>query len=171
MELNTALDFIKQLANGNDPTTGEVMPKDTLLQSVEMSRGLFNVYSTICEALNSKTAKKDTFKITPDQLKQFVFSDEPLKISGITDQLNLLKDAHLAALQPVKITNWLVSQDLLKVDPNSFGKGTRLPSEKGKAIGITTKKIMQPDGRQFIMNLYDKTAQKFILDNLDNILC
>ena len=51
---------------------------------------------------------------------------------------------------------------------NDAGKKSRLPTELGTSIGISTEERQTIQGR-FTVVLYNKDAQAFILDNIDAI--
>lgn len=50
------------------------------------------------------------------------------------------------------------------------GKLTKLPTEKGAAIGIRAERRESLNGSMYIALIYNKCAQQFIVDNLDKML-
>lgn len=170
MNIDAALEYIKSLANGINPITNKTVENDSLLNNPEIIRGLFNSHHAICETLNSKGVKRNEFRLTEEQVAAFMYSEEPLKITEITERLNMLKDESLRTIQPVRITNWLLSQGILETDLFTYGKESRLPSEKGKQLGITIKQVARDNGEKYAVNLYNMNAQKFIINNLNSIL-
>ena len=69
------------------------------------------------------------------------------------------------------IRKWLMEQGYLeeRIDEN-LGKRVTVASDKGKKIGIESRRIEKENGRIYIQNVYGKQAQELLVDNLGKII-
>lgn len=72
----------------------------------------------------------------------------------------------MAKLRATQLTSWLVSNGYLVELEGKTGNTCKSATEKGKRVGITSEKRVNSKGEQYIINLYDKNAQQFILTNV-----
>lgn len=95
--------------------------------------------------------------------KPFETSQTNKQIGGIMIMTELEK------LPTTKVTGWLVSKGILEVFTTSDGKNRKRPTDIGISLGITTehRSNFRVD---YDVNLYNKQAQQFILDNLSAVL-
>ena len=63
-----------------------------------------------------------------------------------------------------EITEWLLSEDLLKISIVN-GKKYKLPTQKGKALGLSTEARINKYDEWYTTVLYNRTAQNYIIDN------
>lgn len=115
----------------------------------------------------------------PENIKQYVsvhkceieLSDEPIPISRITDLINsIIVRMSIKKLTASKVADWLVKTEYLKLVIDSEGKSSKFPTEKGTALGITSELRTRQYGQSCYTNLYNREAQEFLLDNIDEIL-
>lgn len=110
------------------------------------------------------------FEISKAALSRFAFSDTPLLISAITEQINsLLPEGGTARLKATEITAWLSENGYLAAT-QSGEKTYRLPTDLGNEIGIRTMQRKNGLGESFSVALYDKRAQIFLIRNLYRIV-
>lgn len=168
--------YLDKLANGIDPITDQELPDDTVLNNVRLARCFFYTSDVLRRVIENggeikapKKAKRVAFAMTPEQRASFPFSKTPLRISEIVEKLNNLIDAEsMKKITTPAITGWLLSKGFLHEVANDAGKKSRLPTELGNSIGISTEERQTIQGR-FTVVLYNKDAQTFILDNIDAI--
>ena len=67
------------------------------------------------------------------------------------------------------LTKWLISLGMLKEVARSDGKNTKLPTEQGVAMGISTEQRTGQSGT-YTVTLYNKEAQAFVVDNLEAVV-
>lgn len=67
MDINKAKEILSALAEGVDPTTGEVLPEDSIYNNVNVIRAMY----TILNCLETSTPKKNCLKMqaNPGQRK------------------------------------------------------------------------------------------------------
>ena len=168
--------YLDKLANGIDPITDQELPDDTVLNNVRLARCFFYTSDVLRRVIENggeikapKKAKRASFAMTPEQRASFPFSKTPLRISEIVEKLNNLIDTEsMKKITTPAITGWLLSKGFLHEVVNDAGKKSRLPTELGNSIGMSSEERQTMQGR-FTVVLYNKDAQVFIIDNIDAI--
>jgi len=165
--------YIEKLANGIDPITDNELPDDTILNNVRLSRCFFYVVDILRQVVENGgvgQVMKTPFEITEEQKRQIPFSDMPILISHVCNNISNVVDSTIyQKLQPVKVNNWLTKAGFLREIETPTGN-RKILTDKSSLIGISQEERTAPNGSQYIANLYSKDAQKFIVDHLDEIL-
>jgi len=136
--------------------------KDHLAEIVEFAKNDMSVQ----KYRNSKSRTPCT--LTTEELSKFVFSDAPIIVTELVNRINALKTGVSTDLKATDITNWLLDKGILQV-VNVAGDNFRLPSEAGRAIGITMENRHGKYGN-YSVALYDINAQEYIINNLHEII-
>ena len=111
------------------------------------------------------------FAMDADRLNYFAYSDKPISVSEITFRINdLNKDQNCKKLKATDITEWLLENEFLKAATIN-GKNYKLPTPKGKELGMTSETRINDDGNWYKIVLYNRAAQGFIIDNINRIIC
>jgi hypothetical protein len=166
--VKVAIDWIKNLANGINPIDGSVVSDSDIVNNVHISRCLFYVADLLEEAELQKTSldkqyvKK--FCLSPEDIAR-VFITEKSTISVFVREINKVIPGNMKSLAASSVTNWLVKIGYLDEILKDDGHKTRIPSDRGKSIGITSEQKIGPNG-EYTSIIYDANAQRFILDNL-----
>ena len=167
-----------QLSNGIDPISDEVLPKDTILNNVELSRHFFYVSDILRQVIENggSVAKRSQnrsylppFKLSAEQYSQIEITTVPTMIKHLTDRINTLIDENtMRKLKVTAVTGWLVSNGFLCEETVNDKKRKR-PTEKGEKLGIYSE---NRDGHygNYLAVLYKESAQKHIVDNLEQII-
>jgi len=175
--LKRATTYISKLANGIDPLTDTVLPSDTIMNNIRISRCLFYVSDVLSKVIENggevyrkPQSQKIKFDITAEQLKKVKTSTNLVSISEFCRRIDAAaENENMKKLSTPTITNWLLHKNILRVVLDENGKNKRLATEKGFEIGISEKLCEGKDGNYTIL-LYDEQAQKFILDNFLEML-
>jgi hypothetical protein len=69
----------------------------------------------------------------------------------------------------LKLNQWLIQEGLLYETTDTLGKTRKMPTEQGKAIGISAETKIGREG-EYIAVLFDAKAQRFIVNNIYEIL-
>lgn len=168
-----AKEYIDKMANGVNPITGEPADDNDMINNVRISRCLFYVSSVLQEVIDNpvrpKGEKKIPFSVTYEQLKDFPFNDK-MTISVIVDNINKIAlTDNMCKLTTTKITGWFLENGILSEQIGADGKKHRLPTEQGKDLGISTEERQGMYG-MYLLVTYNKSAQQFIIDNMEAIL-
>lgn len=167
--------YIDKLANGVDPITDSEMEGDTVLNNVRLARCFFYVSEILGKVIaNSGEVKngrkKAKFFITEEEFRSVQLSDAPIAISELCKLISAaVSDENRGKLQATKVTAWLVNKGFLSVVTSVDGKTRKVPSDFALELGITVEHRSGYHG-DYDVNLYNKQAQQFILDNLTAML-
>ncbi len=164
------------LADERDPKSGYKV-EDTILKSKFNKRILQDAANVIEELLKVDfnpykidKRKKFTFFLSKAEKEKIEISDVPISISMFTYNINEHIDSHrMKKLKAEQITSWLMNKGYLEKYENEEGKTFKVLTDKSDSIGITTEKRTSKYGNTYPVNLYNKNAQKFIIENLDEI--
>ena len=165
---------LNQLQKGIDPHTNLQFPGDTVLNSFDNKKLFKTIYDLFDELMTNKIKSdgrcKHSFYITKEQASKVVLSDTPIAISNFTYLiLDEVDTTRMRKLQPTQITSWLLANDYLSEAEQEDGKTLKILTEKSKTIEMTSEKRENSAGYKYNVNLYGIKAQKFILDNLNEI--
>lgn len=174
-KLLKAKSYLDKLANGINPITNELASENDTINNIHISRCLFyvsDVLRNLIENNNNPQKKKNNkipFSVTPQQLADYVFDDNPITVTEITKKLNSLIDTEeMKGIKTTSITNWLIKINMLEYFADENGKNHKIPTENGIQLGITTQERLGMYGSYKVV-LYDSNVQQFILDNIDTI--
>ncbi len=168
--------FIDKLAKGINPiddsaiTEGEVAVNTRIL-------GCFSYVSDILGQVienggtkKPKKQRKSPFVFFEEMRQNIKISENPIQVSEIVGQLNSMVNLEeIKRLSAKSVTDWLVEIELLENSVTQTGKHRRLPTEHGKAMGITTEEREGQYGKYTVV-LFSSTAQQFVFDNIDAII-
>lgn len=168
-----ANNYIKQMAKGINPLTGEVVSDNDLINNVKISRCLFYVSEMLdnyCNYLKKDNrGKKIKFYAKSSDLIHFMYSEEPIYVSEIVDKINeCIKRDDMKKLSTKHISNWLVSKGFLTTYTKENGKVSKKPTSLGVNLGIKPI-IKNGKNGSYIANVYNINAQRFIVDNIEEI--
>ena len=168
--------YIDKLANGINPLDDTAVAENDIVNNVRISRCLFFVSDTLRRVLENggvgvtSRVKKNKFKITAEELEKFAFSDRPITISEITKRINDIADTENSTkLSHNTITSWLSEIGMLNEMINTAGKKSKRPTAEGAELGIFVKERIGQHGIYHVV-LYNKSAQKFIVDNIPSVI-
>lgn len=106
---------------------------------------------------------KRKFYVYQEDLIRYKIVQETVTISQLVEDLNKkYSQDDMQKLRTETITNYLTNNGYFVVNDN----GKKRPTFKGKILGIEVGYITDKGGQEIEVNLYNDRAQKFILDNL-----
>ena len=169
--------YIDKMANGINPLTDKAVNEDDMINNVRISRCLFYVSTVLDKAIQAETkierkakVSKIPFDISNEDLSKYIFSDEPVYVSVISDGVNKLNSRDdTKKLRTQDITDWLINCGLLYRHETEAGAIKKYPTKEGKKMGIVTVEREGKTGT-YLSVVYSKEAQKFIIDNMPTII-
>lgn len=171
-----AKSFIDKLANGINPIDDTPIPEGDIANNVRLSRCFFyvsDILRQVCENGGiSKNNKRVSFSITDEEISKFVFSPLPIMGSEISKRLaDTIKTPNpsMKSFSVPKMNQWLISQGFISEETDMSGRKQKLPTDKGRQLGICTDKRTGHNG-EYIAILYNTSAQKYIIENIREIL-
>lgn len=178
-ELEYTIYFISKLSKGIDPISGIKLSEDTALNNKkylqaftyadEFLRCLLKSYN---KNARSVLLNKPTSHLPASEMQKVVISKIPLSISEFTYNINVIIDSlGMKKIKATQITWWLTEKDYLQEDER--GKTPhKVCTNKATEIGIYTAEKRNKYNNLYYVNLYNDVAQKFIIDNINDIyLC
>ena len=94
-KLLKAKSYLDKLANGINPITNELASENDTINNIHISWCLFyvsDVLRNLIENNNNPQKKKNSkisFSVTPQQLADYVFDDNPITVTEITKSLTV----------------------------------------------------------------------------------
>jgi len=176
-KLQIAKDIMDKLSNGIDPNSDDVLPNDTILNNVELSRNFFYVSDILRQVIeNGGVVNKRVYKrsylppfMLPEELhKKIEITVAPAMIRQFTERINSLIDEN--AMQKLKVsalTGWLVTNGYL-CEEIVNEKKRKKPTEEGEKLGIYSEAREGQYGN-YLAILYKEEAQRCLVDNLEKI--
>lgn len=167
--------YIDKLANGIDPISDTELENDTILNNVRLARCFFYVSDVLSKVIENggevKISRKSSpFFITEEEIKSITVSDTAIAVSELCKLIsNAVNNGSRGRLSATTVTGWLVSKGFLQVITTPDGKNKKIPTDIGSNLGIITERRTSLRG-DYDVNLYNKQAQQFILDNLTAVL-
>ena len=173
-----AKDCMDKLSNGIDPISDEVLTRDSLLNSITLSRCFFFVSDILRQVIENdgyigrrvrSNVKLLPFVLPEEDRKQIEVTETPAMIRQFTDRINSLIDIDI--MQKLKVsalTGWLVNEGLLEEETIN-GKKRKIPTKAGEKLGIYSEARESQYGG-YTAILYKESAQRHILKNLDKII-
>jgi len=112
-------------------------------------------------------------KLTADEIKtdfsEIKIFEEPVTISTIADQINVVIMQQGRKITAIKLNNWLVEEGYLEIIEEDENK-RKSPTSKGEELGITSVEKKNFKEQSYYTNYFSKNAQKFIIDNFDELI-
>ena len=110
---------------------------------------------------------KRNFYIYQEDLIRYEVSQKPLTISQLVEDLNKkYGQENMKKLRTDIITNYLNVMGYLVVDQNKC----KWPTHMGRLLGLEVGCSTDKKGNEYEVNLYNERAQKYILDNLYDMI-
>lgn len=170
--------IMKSLSMGVDPTSNIPFPNDTLLNS-SLLKKCFNETADILgfiekniDAMNDVphkkvTNQKEPFFILDHEIKSIPLSDTPITVSKFVFVINeVCKRTEMKKLRATQITSWLTTHGYLEEITSSDGILCKSTTKHGQELGITSVKKTNSREEEYVINLYDKSAQEFVLQQI-----
>lgn len=174
--LRRAQTYIAQLAQGVDPISGEEVGEDALLNNPRLIRCFFYVAGVLAEDVKrmergggEKKPRKSVFFLTPEERGVVPVSETPIGISVFMEGVNATAGEERKRLPVTAVTAWLLEKGFLKELEGLNGKRYKSVTPQAASVGIVEEERQNSYGLYHAI-LYSADAQRFILDNLDDII-
>lgn len=174
-KIEYAKSFIDKLANGINPIDNTPVKEDDVVNNIRLSRCFFFVSDVLRQVIeNGGVTKKKkpwmNFSLSAEQIAAFPYSASPIPVSEIARRFNELSgNEEMKKLSHRDLTNWLLSIGMLAQCNTANGKTSKLPTETGNSIGITTETRVGKNG-EYVVTVYNREAQAFIVDNIEAVI-
>lgn len=176
-KLETAIIYLQRIAEGNNPINNMPAYEDSVLNDPNVIRCMFFVKEVLEEVkrnggyVGKKAKKSDKAEFPMEALDGFSYKEDK-SISKFVEQINELVDQDVYKnLSYRLILKWLkLNSFLQEVHSEEFNKIITLPTEKGTQLGIRAEKRSNSRGVEYMLVIYNRQAQEYIVENLEAIL-
>lgn len=168
-KLQRAKMFMVYLANGVDPVSNTDADADTLHneQVIACFRYISDILARDIYQAETDRKRSGELYITEEQIAELNVYSYNCKVSELANEINRVMAANgTRNLSATWINDWLETEGYLCQSELR----SRIATEKGKQLGITSKYRKADNGNEYYINLYTEQAQKFIFDHIDEII-
>lgn len=168
-KLQQAKMFMDYLASGIDPVFNTDADADTLHneQVIACFRYISDVLARDIYQAETDMKNNDDFYITEEQIAELNVYSYNCKVSELANEINRVTAVNGTKKLPATwINDWLEAEGYLcQSDLRS-----RIATEKGKQLGITTEYRKKDNGTEYYINFYTAQAQGFVFGHLNEII-
>lgn len=177
-KLETAIVYLQRISDGNNPINNVPADEDSVLNNPNVIRCMFFVKEVLEEVkqnggyIGKKAKGSDKIEFPVEVLDGFLYKEDKA-ISRFVGQINELVDDNVYKKLNYKvITQWLKLNGFLQEEYNQeFKKTITLPTEKGTLLGIRAERRNSSKGVEYMLVIYGRQAQEYIVQNMEKILC
>lgn len=176
-KLETAITYIQRIADGNNPVNNMPAEEDAVLNNPNVIRCMFFVKEILEEVrrnngfIRKRTQSSGKKEFPMEVLKSFSYREDKA-ISKFVEQINEPVDENVyQKLSYRPISQWLKLNGYLAEEfSQEFDKKITLPTEKGLQIGIRAERRSNASGMDYMLLIYGRQAQEYIVQNMGVIL-
>ncbi len=177
-KLETAIVYLQRIAEGSNPINNLPADEDSVLNNPNVIRCMFFVKEVLEEVkrnngyIGKKSKKSDKADFPIEVLDAFSYKEDKA-ISRFVEQINESVNGDIYKKVNYKpITQWLKLNGFLQEEHSKeFNKVITLPTEKGIQLGVRAERRSSSRGVEYMLVIYGKQAQEYIVQNIENILC
>lgn len=176
-KLETAILYIQRIADGKNPINNVAAEEDSVLNDPNIIRCMYFAKEVLEEVkknngyIGKKKSKKDMLEFPVESLAFFQYrEDKP--VTKFVEQINEAVDTNIYQKFSYRwITQWLKKNEYLKEDfHEELQKVVTMPTEKGEQIGIRAEKKKSLNGNEYLLIVYGKEAQEFVMGHAEEIM-
>lgn len=120
--------------------------------------------------LQREKRKRKPLSVTDEMRDKLTASEKPLSATELTHTVNFyVNEDESGTLKAGAISKWLEEQGILVNTEISDGRKSRLPTEEGVKLGISTAQRTSQSGEEYTAVIYSKQAQEYIYSHIDEI--
>lgn len=168
-KLKYSQSYLSMLIQGKHPNTGNVIFDPKNAENAGLVNCLRFLHQHISNEIASIGVVLRDFALTEQSRRSIPITYEGVNITRFVELINKhAKEPDMNRLRGREVTAWLMKEGYLhytKIGEKNF----RTPTDKGRSIGISSNEYIS-GGAHYEINVYNADAQKFIIDNIDNIV-
>lgn len=181
-KLETAIIYLKRIADGNNPINNMPVEEDAVLNNPNVIRCMYFVKEVLekIQANNGVIAEPRSRKKRKSGRAEEMFPFEILSMfqyredKSINKLLNQiyepLEDKTIRKLSGKRINEWLIAYGYIQeVYNEELKKNIKVPTEKGIAIGLRSERVEYPN-RIYYVVIYNRNAQEFLVRNIEKFI-
>ena len=176
--LETAIIYVKRLAEGNNPINNQPMEEDTVLNNPNVIRCMYFVKDVLDEVYKNGGVVKSVSRkqanaidVFPKELLAQYEYREDKTINNIMIQLyEPVKDTEIRRITGKMMNDRLLAAGFItEIYSEEFKANIKVPTEKGFSIGMRSER-MEYYAHSYMAIMYNKQAQEFLIANFEKII-
>ena len=168
-KLEIAIKYVERLADGCNPVNNIPLENDDILNNPNIIRCMYFVKDVLEEVqrnggmIGGKAGKEPVVPFPIEILDSFTYVEDK-SITHVLNQIyEPIADMNVKKVSVTKVTAALKEEGYLLDEPNpETGKTRKVPSTKGKAVGIYMLE-REYNGRMYESVTYNKNAQEYVV--------
>lgn len=168
-KLDVAIRYVERIANGCNPLNNVPLEKDSVLDNPNIIRCMYFIKEVLEEVqgnggvVGGTNGKAPAIPFPREILDEFVYTEDK-SITHVLNQIyEPLNGMNIKKISAVKVTTILKEEGYLLEEENpETGKSRKVPSEKGKELGIYLVERTF-NGQVYQSVTYNKNAQEYIV--------
>lgn len=171
-KLEKAIIYVDRMADGripysNRPSDNEILNDPNTIRCMYFIKEVLQEVKANGGIVGGQKARRRAAIDFPYEVLEHFTYQEDLPVSYVLRQFaELTGNPKHPIITAAEVNKWLAANGYLtKARVNAEGREDWVPTNEGKAIGITSEERGEP-GREYIRIIYTKPAQEFLAENL-----
>ena len=169
-KLDVAIKYVERLADGCNPVNNVPLENEDILNNPNIIRCMYFIKDVLEEVrrnggvIGGKAGKTSALPLPIKVLDEFTYTEDK-SITHVLNQIyEPIADMNVKKISVTKVTAALKEEGYLLDEPNpETGKTRKIPSEKGKQLGIYLVE-REYNGRMYESVTYNKNAQEYVVE-------
>ena len=169
-KLDVAIKYVERIADGCNPVNNVPLENDDILNNPNIIRCMYFIKDVLEEVrrnggmIGGKVGKEPALPFPIEILDSFTYVEDK-SITHVLNQIyEPIADMNVKKVSVTKVTSALKEEGYLLDEPNTeTGKTRKVPSEKGKQLGIYMVE-REYNGRMYESVTYNKNAQEYVVE-------
>ena len=169
-KLDVAIKYVERIADGCNPVNNVPLENDDILNNPNIIRCMYFIKDVLEEVrrnggmIGGKGGKEPVLPFPIEILDSFIYVEDK-SITHVLNQIyEPIADMNVKKVSVTKVTAALKEEGYLLDELNpETGKTRKVPSTKGKAVGIYMVE-REYNGRMYESVTYNKNAQEYVVE-------
>ena len=170
VKLATAIKYVERIADGCNPVNNLPLEENDVLNNPNIIRCMYFIKEILEEVryndgiVTGKREKEPALPFPTEILDKFIYRED-MSITHVLNQIyEPVADKNVKKVSVTKVTTTLKEEGYLLDELNTeSGKNRKIPSEKGKELGIYIV-AREYNGRMYESVTYNQNAQEYVVE-------
>lgn len=168
-KLEIAIKYVERIADGCNPVNNTPLDKDDVMNNPNIIRCMYFIKDVLKEVqynggvIGGRKEKEPWMPFPVEILDEFTYKED-MSITHVLNQIYApIAEQNIKKISAAKVNTALKEEGYLLEVPNAeTGKIKKVPSEKGKELGIYLMD-REYNGQMYEAVLYNKSAQEYVV--------
>ena len=170
VKLATVIKYVERIADGCNPVNNLPLEENDVLNNPNIIRCMYFIKEILEEVryndgiVTGKREKEPALPFPTEILDKFIYRED-MSITHVLNQIyEPVADKNVKKVSVTKVTTTLKEEGYLLYELNTeSGKNRKIPSEKGKELGIYIV-AREYNGRMYESVTYNQNAQEYVVE-------